>query len=154
MLAQDEGCFGRISQVKRAWAPPGMRPHVPVQVIREYMYVYAAVAPAQGQMVSLMLPETSTAMMNLFLEHVSRSFPEHFIVMQVDQAGWHRSQELFIPANIRLIPQPAYSPEVNPVKSGSGMPHCAGSLGFHVVSMLTTWNPRLPASSCFLTCTL
>jgi hypothetical protein len=22
---------------------------------------------------------------------------------------------------------------------------CAGSLGFHVVSMLTTWNPRLPA---------
>ncbi len=116
ILAQDEGCFGRISQVKRAWAPPGMRPHVPVQVIREYMYVYAAVAPAQGQMVSLILPETSTAMMNLFLEHVSRSFPEHFIVMQVDQAGWHRSQELFIPANIRLIPQPAYSPEVNPVE--------------------------------------
>jgi hypothetical protein len=69
-------------------------------------------------MVSLILPETSTAMMNLFLEYVSRSFPEHFIVMQVDQAGWHRSQELFIPANIRLILQPAYSPEVNPVKSG------------------------------------
>ncbi len=109
ILAQDEGCFGRISQVKRAWAPPGMRPHVPAQVVREYVYVYAAVAPAQGQMVSLILPETSTAMMNLFLEHVSRSFPEHFIVMQVDQAGWHRSQELSIPANIRLIPQPAYS---------------------------------------------
>ena len=36
--------------------------------------------------------------------------------MQVDQAGWHRSQELVIPANIRLIPQPAYSPEVNPVE--------------------------------------
>src|SRR5713226_8372075 len=46
ILAQDEGCFGRISQVKRAWAPPGMRPHVPVQVVREYVYVYAAVAPS------------------------------------------------------------------------------------------------------------
>jgi DDE superfamily endonuclease len=66
--------------------------------------------------VSLILPETSTAMMNLFLEHVSRSFPDYFIVMQVDQAGWHRSQELVVPANIRLIPQPAYSPEVNPVE--------------------------------------
>ncbi len=116
ILAQDEGCFGRISQVKRTWAPPGVRPHVSVQVVREYVYVYAAVAPVQGHMVSLILPETSTAMMNLFLEHVSHTFPSHFIVMQVDQAGWHRSQELIIPANIRLIPQPAYSPEVNPVE--------------------------------------
>jgi hypothetical protein len=32
------------------------------------------------------------------------------------QAGWHRSKELQVPANIRLIEQPAYSPEVNPVK--------------------------------------
>jgi hypothetical protein len=118
ILAQDEGCFGRISQVKRAWAPPGVRPHVPVRVVREYVYVYAAVAPTQGQMVSLVLPETSTAMMNLELSHVSRSFPDHFIMMQVDQAGWHRSQELHIPANIRLIPQPAYSPEVNPIEHG------------------------------------
>ena len=55
-------------------------------------------------------------MMNLFLEHVSRTFPEHFIVMQVDQAGWHHSQELVFPANIWLIPQPAYSPEVHPVE--------------------------------------
>jgi transposase len=116
ILAQDEGCFGRISEVKRAWAPPGMRPSVPVQVVREYVYVYAAVAPAQGQMISLILPETSTAMMNLFLEQVSQTFPRHFIIMQVDQAGWHRSQELVVPANIRLISQPAYSPEVNPVE--------------------------------------
>jgi len=33
------------------------------------------------QMVSLILPETSTAMMNLFLGRVGRTFPEHFIVM-------------------------------------------------------------------------
>jgi transposase len=37
-------------------------------------------------------------------------------LMLVDQAGWHRSRELQLPANIRLIEQPAYSPEVNPVK--------------------------------------
>jgi DDE superfamily endonuclease len=57
----------------------------------------------------------NTAMMNRFLEHVSQSFENYFIVMQVDQAGWHRSKELIIPANIRLIEQPAYSPEVNQV---------------------------------------
>jgi transposase len=115
-MAQDEGCFGRISRVKRCWAPPGVRPHAPGQVVREYVYVYTAVAPTQGEMISLILPEASTAMMNLFLEHVGQSFSKHFIVMQVDGAGWHRAHELVIPENIRLIEQPPYSPEVNPVE--------------------------------------
>src|SRR5215471_4238404 len=34
----------------------------------------------------------------------------------VDQAGWHRAKELQVPENMRLIFQPAYSPEVNPVE--------------------------------------
>src|SRR5260221_12866995 len=80
------------------------------------MYVYAAVAPAQSVMTSLILPSADTAMMNLFLEHVSQTFAKYFIVMQVDGAGWHHSDELVIPANIRLIEQPPYSPEVNPVE--------------------------------------
>jgi hypothetical protein len=55
-MAEDEGCFGRLSIPRRAWAPPGVRPHAPRQVIREYTYVYAAVAPAEGLMTSLILP--------------------------------------------------------------------------------------------------
>jgi len=115
-MAQDEGRFGRISRPKRCWAPPGIRPHVPAQIVREAVYVYAAVAPELGVMTSLILPSADTAMMNLFLEHVSQTFADFFIVMQVDQAGWHCSKELVVPANIRLIEQPAYSPEVNPVE--------------------------------------
>ena len=80
------------------------------------MYAYAAVAPTQGQMVSLVLPEASTAMMNLFLEQVGQTFSKYFIIMQVDQAGWHSAKDLVVPENIRLIPQPAYSPELNPVE--------------------------------------
>jgi hypothetical protein len=34
-MAEDEGCFGRISIPRRAWAPPGVRPHAPRQVVRE-----------------------------------------------------------------------------------------------------------------------
>src|SRR5438132_11913063 len=100
-MAQDEGCFGRINRAKRCWAPPGIRPHAPAQVVREYMYVYTAVAPAQGEMTSLILPEVSTAMMNLFLEHVSQSYSQFFIVMQVDGAGWHDAHDLVIPENMR-----------------------------------------------------
>lgn len=68
-------------------------------------------------MTSLILPRADTAMMNLFLEHVAKTFQDYFIVMQVDQAGWHQAKDLKVPENIRLIPQPPYSPELNPVKS-------------------------------------
>jgi hypothetical protein len=115
-MAQDEGRFGRISQPKRAWAPPGMRPKAPRQVIRQFSYVYAAVAPEQGLMTSLILPSADTEMMNLFLAQVAQDFADYFIVMQVDQAGWHRAKDLQVPENMRLIFQPAYSPEVNPVE--------------------------------------
>ncbi len=92
-MAEDEGRFGRISQPRRAWAPPGVRPRSPRQIVREYTYVYAAVAPAEGKMTSLILPRADTAMMHLFLEHVAKTFQEYFIVMQVDQAGWHFAKE-------------------------------------------------------------
>ncbi len=115
-MGQDEGRFGRISRPKRCWAPPGIRPQVPSQVVRESVFIFAAVAPGAGLMTSLILPSANTAMMNLFLEHVSQRFENYFIVMQVDQAGWHRSKELVVPANIRLIEQPAHSPEINPVE--------------------------------------
>jgi putative transposase len=106
----------RISRAKRCWAPPGVRPHVPSQVVREDPYVYAAVAPQEGLLTSLILPEASTQMMKRFLEHLSQTYSQYFIVMQVDGAGWHHSQELVLPAHLRLIQPPPYSPEVNPLE--------------------------------------
>src|SRR5260370_14565814 len=115
-MAQDEGCFGRICRPTRCWAPPGIRPHAPCQVVREYMYVYTAVAPAQAEMISLILPSADTAMMNLFLEHVNQTLAKYFIVMQVDAGRRHHAYNLVISFTDPLSHQPPYSPEVNPVK--------------------------------------
>jgi DDE superfamily endonuclease len=115
-MAQDEGRFGRISRPKRCWAPPGVRPLAPSQIVREALYVFAAVAPSIGKLCSLILPTANTEMMNIFLMHVSQTFSDYFIVMQVDQASWHHAKALALPENIRLIMQPPYSPEVNPVE--------------------------------------
>ncbi len=71
---------------------------------------------ALGKMTSLILPYANTDKMNLFLEEVSHDFKEYFVILLVDGAGRHRSQDLKIPENIRLIQQPSYSPEVNPVE--------------------------------------
>ncbi len=92
--------------------PSGIRPVVPKQQVREYVYAYVAVAPKLGQMTSLILPYANTKMMNLFLKQVSQEFAEYFIIMQVDKAAWHLSKSLQITENIRLLPQPSPSPEL------------------------------------------
>lgn len=115
-MAQDEGLFGRINEPRKCWAPCRSRPIVGKQIVRQYLYVYAAVCPKFGQMTSLILPYANTDMMNLFLTKVSDDFKNYFVIMQIDQAGWHVSKKLNVPENIRLLPQPAYSPELNPVE--------------------------------------
>lgn len=115
-MAADEGRFGRLGEVRACWCPPEIRPIIPKQQVREYVYAYVAVAPELGQMSCLVLPYANTKMMNLFLKQVSEDFPEYLIIMQVDKAAWHRSKSLEIPENIRLLTQPPYSPELMPVE--------------------------------------
>lgn len=115
-MFQDEGRFGRISDPRRCWAPEGIRPVVPAQLIREYVYAFAAVSPHDGTLESLILPDVNTEAMSLFLEEVAKRHSEEFIIMIMDQAGWHRSKKLKIPKNMRLEWLPPYSPQCNPVE--------------------------------------
>lgn len=115
-MAADEGKFGRLGEVRSCWCPFGIRPTVPKQQVRQYVYAYAAVAPSLGEMTCLILPYANTKMMNLFLQQVSIEFADYFVVMQVDKAAWHRSNGLKVPENIRLVQQPAYSPQLMPVE--------------------------------------
>src|SRR5437763_16578115 len=71
----------RISTTRRSWAPKHMRLLTPRHIVREYTYVYAVVAPKEGNMVSLILPFADTSMMNLFLKtgksHLFQVFSGH-----------------------------------------------------------------------------
>ena len=116
IVTQDEGRFGRITEVRKCWAPKGIRPKVARQVVRSFVYVYAAVCMALGKMTALILPYSNTDMMSLFLEEVSGDFKEYFVIMILDGAGWHTSGNLKIPENIRLVKFPPHSPELNPVE--------------------------------------
>lgn len=115
-MTQDEGRFGRINIPKSSWAPKGIRPKVAKQIVRNSIYVYSAVVPQSGQLLSLVLPYCNTEMMSIFLEYISKEFSNNSIIMQVDGAGWHKSKSLIIPDNIYFIFQPPYSPEVNPTE--------------------------------------
>ena len=115
IMFQDEARFGRINSPHKCWVK-GKRPLVYCQIIREYTYAYTAVCPFDGTNISLVLPSVSSAAMSIFLEEVSMRHPSKTILMFLDRAGWHRSKELKIPQNIRLLPLPSYSPELNPTE--------------------------------------
>ena len=55
--------------------------------------------------------------MQIFLEEVALRYPADRIVMVLDGASWHRSGKLIVPANMRLLALPPYSPELNPVEN-------------------------------------
>jgi transposase len=116
LMFQDEARFGRITIPRRCWAPKGCRPVVPCQLVREYTFVYAAVSPHDGAMVSLILPEVRTPFMSYFLTEISTRYDRENILLVMDRAGWHIAKGLTIPQNIRLIWLPPYSPECNPVE--------------------------------------
>jgi putative transposase len=115
-MFEDEARFGRISDPRRCWAPPGVRPEVSTPFIREYEYAFAAVSPQDGLLDTLVLPTVNTEAMGIFLAEVSQRHADEWIVMVLDGAGWHRAKRLKVPANMRLISLPPWSPPLNPVE--------------------------------------
>jgi hypothetical protein len=63
-----------------------------------------------------LLPYANGDCTQLFLEEVSSRHPEDRIVMVMDGAGWHKSQSLVLPDNMRVLFLPPYAPELNPVE--------------------------------------
>lgn len=116
LLFQDEGRFGRINDPRRCWMPLPLRPVVGQQVVREYLYSFVAVSPFDGQLSALTLPWADSSTMSLFLAHTAAEFAGQYCIMFVDGAGWHRASDLQVPATIKLLPLPPYSPELNPVE--------------------------------------
>lgn len=94
LMFQDEGRFGRISDPRRCWGPHPIRPDVKAALVREYSYAYAALSPWDARLDSLILPDAGTVCMNVFLNEVAERYPDDFIVMVLDGAGWHRSKAL------------------------------------------------------------
>lgn len=115
-MFQDEGRFGLLGAPRRCWAPRGVRPVVGARLQRKYLYAFAAVSPHDGVLDCLILPWVNAETMSGFLAEVAARHADEFIVMVMDQAGWHIAGALQVPANMRLVLLPPYSPELNPVE--------------------------------------
>ena len=73
-------------------------------------------SPHDGVLDTLVLPQVNTEAMGVFLAEVAQRHADQFIVMVLDGAGWHRAKRLPIPANMRLVPLPPWSPQLTPAE--------------------------------------
>jgi len=114
LMFQDEARFGRMVRIRRCWSPAPLRPSVSNGYEREFLYVYAAVSPIEGEMDWMLSQKMNTEQMSLFLSQVSAAHPKDFIIMVLDGASSHKAKDLQLPENIRLVALPPYAPELNP----------------------------------------
>lgn len=85
-------------------------------MVREYVYAYAAVTPADGALDWMLAAKSDTLTMGSFLRHVSQRHMGEFVVMVLDGAPSHRAFYLEVPKNMALLRLPPYSPELNPTE--------------------------------------
>jgi transposase len=113
----DEARVGQRGRLCHRWWLRGRRPPGRCDGRFAWAYLFAAVEPATGADVALVLPEATTAAMRLFLAEFSRRLPDDtHAVLVLDGAGWHGAGALEVPANVTLVPLPPYAPELNPVE--------------------------------------
>jgi len=116
LFFMDEAAFGRINDISRCWAPSGVRPIVPYQMVREYRQVYGAVDPISGDDFYIIAPGCNTMWTNAFFSEFSKELGKDYALICLDNAGWHKSKALEIPDNIRLFYIPKCTPEMNPIE--------------------------------------
>lgn len=112
----DEARFGLKPHIGRMWARCGQHLSAVVRPGYKNFYLYAAVNPRHGDSFILQLPWVQTEMVNLYLEQLATAFADKRVLLIWDQAGYHRLNNLKVPANIHIVPLPPYSPELNPVE--------------------------------------
>jgi transposase len=116
VVAFDEGRFGLKTWFRRRWCPLGYRPPWVVDDRYEWCWLYAAVEPATGTGVFLLLPEVTGDCLQVFLEHLRREMGDGRVGIVLDGSGSHRSSQITWPQDLFPLSLPAYSPELNPAE--------------------------------------
>ena len=110
---------GTRTQCKTRWSSQGHRPLCRMKVGYEFCYLYAALSPASGHLVCLILPDMTKGSFCLFCRFFSEQVRGHWaerpVLIIADRAGAHQRQ-VCLAHGIELQHLPAAAPELNPVE--------------------------------------
>jgi transposase len=117
-IPADEARVGQKNKLTRRWAKRGSRPSAPKDQRTASTYIFGAISPKDGKGAALVLPKCDTYAMNLHLAEIAKNVaPGAHAVLLLDQAGWHMTDKLDLPANITIVPLPPKCPELNPTEN-------------------------------------
>jgi len=115
---QDEARIGQKNGLVYSWAKKGSRPRQPKDQRYENAYLFGAICPARDTGAAIVMPFADTHAMQTHLYEISRHVaPGAHAVLLLDQAGWHTTNKLRLPANITMLPLPPKCPELNPTEN-------------------------------------
>lgn len=119
----DEHRYGLLPVIRQVWGRRGVRVHAPYATRYQWGYLHEALEVDGANACELLLtPAIDRDIHALFLRQIAESDPAALHVVIADQAGFHLpAGDTRIPANLRLLPLPPYSPELNPVERFGGL---------------------------------
>jgi transposase len=114
----DEHRYGLLPVIRRIWGQRGVRVHAPYATKYRWGYLHEAMEVDGANAAELLFtPCIDRDVHALFLHQIAAADPEALHVIIADQAGFHLPlNDSRLPANLRLLPLPLYSPELNPVE--------------------------------------
>jgi transposase len=114
----DEHRYGLLPVIRRCWALRGVRVHVPYATRYQWGYLHEALeVDGENRVELLFTPGIDQDIHAAFLRQISQSDPQARHIIIQDQAGFHlKPCDPRMPTNVRLVPLPPYSPELNPVE--------------------------------------
>lgn len=115
-FCEDESRFGLKTLTGRRITARGVKPVGKVQWPFKATYLYGIVEPATGAHFFYEFTHCNTDCFQIFLNLVADEYPDSILIIQLDQAGWHKAKRLKVPDNIILLFQPAHCPECNPIE--------------------------------------
>ena len=119
----DEHRYGLLPVLRRVWGRRGVRVHAPYATRYQWGYLHEALeVDGENKAELRFTPAIDQDIHAIFLRQIAASDPAALHVVIQDQAGFHlRTGDARLPANLRLLPLPAYSPELNPVERFGGL---------------------------------
>lgn len=119
----DEHRYGLLPVIGRVWGRRGVRVLAPYATKYQWGYLHEALeVDGNNESELLFTPAIDRDIHALFLQQIADCDPGALHVVIADQAGFHLPvNDARLPGNLRLLPLPPYSPELNPVERFGGL---------------------------------
>ncbi len=114
----DEHRYGLLPVIRRCWSKVGVRVLAPYKTNYKWGYIYEALElDGENKFERLVVPAVDLEVSRMFLRQIGESDPGSTHVVIWDNAGFHPApDDKNLPENVRLLPLPPYSPELNPTE--------------------------------------